>query len=142
MNMFEKIINWIAGFFRGSLKQPDAVIPPRQSLPPVHFSTINIVDKPPKNDEIATGKLYCAVSVNKPKWSLFSCPCGCGDVVTLSLQSIHRPYWKLTRLNSGRPTLYPSVWRDKGCLSHFWVKDGRVFWCADTGSHPDLRQLI
>jgi hypothetical protein len=137
--MFKKIIDWIAGLFQGDQTKYDAEIPASKALPPVHFSTIEIVSKPPKNNEVVTGALYCTVSADKPKWSLFSCPCGCGDIVTLSLQSAHRPYWKLTKMDSGRPTLYPSVWRDKGCLSHFWVKDGRVFWCDDTGSHPDLR---
>ncbi|WP_368356434.1 DUF6527 family protein [Acidithiobacillus ferruginosus] len=79
------------------------------------------------------------MTADKPKWALFKCPCRCGDVVTLSLQPVHRPHWRLTRTLTGRPTLYPSVWRDKGCLSHFWLRDGRVSWCADTGSSPDLR---
>jgi hypothetical protein len=139
--MFEKIIDWIAGFFRGGQKQPGTVTPAGKSLPPVYYRAINIVEKPPKNEDVEAGHLYCVVSSGRMKWSLFICPCGCGSVVTLSLQPVHSPFWKLTKMNSGRPTLHPSVWRDKGCLSHFWVKDGRIFWCADTGSHPDIRKL-
>jgi hypothetical protein len=30
----------------------------------------------------------------------------------------------------GRPTLRPSVWLRTGCRSHFWIRDGRVEWCA------------
>lgn len=139
MNMFKKIINWIAGLFRIEPREPGPVTPVAKPLPPVHFNTINIVDKPPKNADVEAGDLYCVVSSGKEKWSLFMCPCGCGSIVTLSLQPLHNPFWKLAKMDSGRPTLYPSVWRDKGCLSHFWIKDGRVFWCADTGCHPDLR---
>ncbi|MDM9644782.1 DUF6527 family protein [Rhizobium sp. S163] len=28
-----------------------------------------------------------------------------------------------------RPTLHPSVWRNSGCRSHFWVRRGRIAWC-------------
>lgn len=129
MNMFEKIISWIIGLFREEPRETDPVTPVSKPLPPIHFQTINIVAKPPKNAEVAAGHLYCVISSRKTKWSLFRCPCGCGSVVTLSLQPIHKPFWKLTKMDSGRPTLHPSVWRNKGCKSHFWIKDGRVFWC-------------
>ena len=141
MNMFKKLIDWTVRFFQRDQNKYGSETPAAKLLPPVHFTAIEFVGKPPKNKTVIGGYLYCTVSSDKPKWSLFSCPCGCGDVVTLSLQSVHRPCWKLTTIESGRPTLYPSVWRDKGCLSHFWVKDGRVYWCADTGSYPDLKTL-
>ena len=139
--MFKEIIDWIAGFFREGRKHPDGAIPPEKSLPPVHFRAVNVVEKPPNNENVEAGNLYCIVASGKPKWSLFSCPCGCGNIVTLSLQPVHNPFWKLTKTTSSRPTLHPSVWRDRGCLSHFWVKDGRIFWCADTGIHPNSRRL-
>lgn len=139
--MFKKIINWIGALFGKTPRQPGPLKPAEKPLPPVKFQAINMVGKPPKNTDVADGFLYCVVSSGKTKWSLFRCPCGCGSVVTLSLQSIHNPSWKLTKSASGRPTLYPSVWRNKDCMSHFWVKDGRIYWCADTGSHPDLRAL-
>ena len=132
--MFKKIIDWFLGFFQARPINRGK----KKSLPPVHFETINVVSKPPKNQEVVPHNLYCAVSGDKPKWVLFHCPCGCGEVVTLSLQGIHKPNWALTKMDSGRPTLYPSVWRDKGCFSHFWVKGGRVYWCADTGKAPHL----
>jgi len=141
MNIFEKIVNWIAEFFQQGSRQPDPVKPSREPLPPIHFSTVNVVNKPPKNEHVVAGNLYCVVASGRMKWTLFGCPCGCGSVVTLSLQTVHSPFWKLTKMNYGRPTLYPSVWRDKGCFSHFWVKDGRIFWCADTGIHPSHRKI-
>jgi len=138
MNIFEKIINWIAGIFQKSSKQPDVVVPPPiELLPPINFSTVNVVNKPPKNENVVAGRLYCVVVSGRMKWTLFLCPCGCGSIVTLSLQPVHTPFWKLTKMASGRATLYPSVWRDNGCFSHFWVKDGRVYWCVNTGTHPD-----
>ncbi|WP_420542275.1 DUF6527 family protein [Sedimenticola selenatireducens] len=126
---------------KGLLRSAETEFAPKRSLPPVHFARITSVQKPPKNEEIEERTLYYVAPSGKPKWSLFQCPCGCGSVVTLSLQAVHTPQWRLTKSVSGHPTLHPSVWRDKGCLSHFWVKEGRVFWCPDTGTHPDLRRF-
>ncbi|WP_367181999.1 DUF6527 family protein [Halothiobacillus sp.] len=96
------------------------------------------VSLPPKNQDIDVGQFYFIESRSKPKWSLFKCPCGCGDVITITLQTVHQPHWHLTLTQFGRPTLSPSVWRDIGCKSHFVLSDGRVYWCNDTGSAPRL----
>lgn len=145
MSLISRISDWLDSLFRASPIQQRGPVQqhhqPREPEVPVLFSRISVVDAPPRNDQVVAGQIYCVVSANKPKWSLFRCPCGCRDVITLSLQSGHKPHWRITHSDSGRPTLYPSVWRDKGCLSHFWLKDGRIFWCPDTGTHPDLRPL-
>lgn len=140
MRILNSIAEWLASLFRSS---PVPALAPEEKADAeatILFFDINVTGKPPSNNKVAAGQFYCVVSANKQKWSLFKCPCGCGDVITLSLQPTHLPHWRLTLTDSGRPTLYPSVWRDKGCLSHFWVQDGRVSWCFDTGSHPGLRQ--
>ena len=140
------MFRWLARKIRGitSLLFPGTAPPgppPRESKsePPVTFPAISVVDKPPRNEEVEPGHLYCVLSGNKPKWALFQCPCACGTVITLSLQPVHNPHWRLSKTVPGRPTLHPSVWRDKGCLSHFWLRDGRVSWCFDTGNHPESR---
>lgn len=139
MTFVSRVVAWIRGLFTPHPVPRQAPEHAPQLAAPVHFSSVFIVGKPPHNDEIAAESFYCVMIADKPKWALFKCPCRCGDVVTLSLQQVHRPHWRLTSTLTGRPTLYPSIWRDKGCLSHFWLRDGRVFWCADTGKHPDLR---
>lgn len=63
-------------------------------------------------------------------WSAgFHCPCGCGDVLEIALLEGAQPRWQLHVDHRGRPTLSPSVWRNDGCRSHFWVKKGKVHWC-------------
>lgn len=57
------------------------------------------------------------------------CPCGCGERIELNLLPQARPHWTAQRLSDGRVTLMPSVWRQKGCKSHFFVRDGRIDWC-------------
>lgn len=130
MNLLNWIGKWFDSLFRTDSDQP------QESVTPVLFPEVKVVYAAPRNEQIFLGLLYCVVSAGKPKWSLFRCPCGCGDVITLSLQAAHSPHWRLTNSDSGRPTLYPSIWRDKGCLSHFWLRDGQITWCFDSGSHP------
>lgn len=98
---------------------------------------IRFVNSPPPNDEVLSMCLYCVISGTSPKWALFRCPCGCEVVITISLQVVHNPHWQLSKSPEGKPTLHPSIWRDQGCLSHFWLKDGRIVWCFDTGRHPN-----
>jgi hypothetical protein len=70
------------------------------------------------------------------KWAYLSCPCGCGVPIMLSLATKRSPRWQVTIDWLDRPTIKPSVWQTDGCYSHFWVKEGRVEWVADTGKPP------
>ena len=72
------------------------------------------------------------------KWACFPCPCGCGETTKLSLNQTRRPRWQVSIDRLSRPTISPSVRQTSGCLSHYWVKNGRVEWCGDTGRarHP------
>lgn len=58
------------------------------------------------------------------------CPCGCGHTIELLVIPEARPRWDITVNAQGQPTLSPSVWLQKGCCSHFWVRNGRVVWCS------------
>lgn len=57
------------------------------------------------------------------------CPCGCGERIELNLMPQARPCWSAERRPDGTVTLMPSVWRQKGCKSHFFIREGRVDWC-------------
>lgn len=65
------------------------------------------------------------------KWVHFKCPCGCNEVINLSLMKSHSPCWKLKIDLFSRPTLWPSIWKKDGCESHFWIKKGRIIWCEE-----------
>jgi len=58
------------------------------------------------------------------------CPCGCGDVIELLVVPEAKPRWDLAIDAKGRPSLSPSVGRQKGCRSHFWLRRGRIHWCG------------
>jgi hypothetical protein len=89
-----------------------------------------VTNETPRADEILAikhqGKVY---------WIILRCPCGCGEVITLPAQSDHSKSWALIDKSEG-PTIYPSIWRNQGCMSHFWIRDGTVEWTIDTGMAP------
>lgn len=63
-------------------------------------------------------------------WSVgMLCPCRCGSMIELLVIPGAKPRWDVDIDKKGRPSLKPSVWRQSGCRSHFWLRNGRVFWC-------------
>ena len=87
----------------------------------------------PNSESMRPGELYVVGNKHFQKWALFQCPCGCGDTIMLSLSAKRRPSWTVCIDWLGRPSLSPSVRQIGGCYSHFWLKQGRLKWCADTG---------
>lgn len=55
------------------------------------------------------------------------CPDGCGDAITLNLDPRTDKAWRLYQSRRGL-TLFPSVWRDTGCKSHFILWDDVLYW--------------
>lgn len=87
----------------------------------------------PDAQHLKPGELYVVGNRQFQKWALLRCACGCGETIMLSLSTKKRPHWTATIDWLGRPTLHPSVRQTAGCYSHFWLKQGRLDWCADTG---------
>lgn len=133
MPPFKVLVRRLFGF-------DDPFFLPRGPLPPVKYNGCRDAEQPPAHGTIGEDELHIVSRDGRKKWMLLRCPCGCGDVITLSLQTVHRPHWSIHEKN-GRPYLFPSVWRDVGCYSHFWIKDGRVFWVGDSGTSPEHRRV-
>ncbi len=90
--------------------------------------------------------LYLIGDDGQSWFAALSCPCGCGEVIQLSLLPNDSPSWTFTRGRRGSPSLWPSVWRRQGCGSHFWLCDGRVIWAGLLDATPsrgrkNLRRL-
>ena len=68
------------------------------------------------------------VARGQPRSLLIACPDGCGETLVINLDRRAGKAWRFD-MRGGEPTLYPSVWRDGGCGSHFVVWRGRVMWC-------------
>jgi hypothetical protein len=58
---------------------------------------------------------------------VMSCPDGCGNLLTINLDSRSGPAWRLYGPDTAL-TLFPSVWRETGCRAHFIVWRGQVDW--------------
>jgi hypothetical protein len=71
--------------------------------------------------------LYVIGERDEDWYAALVCPCGCGAVIDLNLVPPGRPCWRLTTRRD-MPTLSPSVWRQVGCRSHFFVKHGQIVW--------------
>ena len=75
-----------------------------------------------------------------PRSLILMCPCGCGDVLTLNLDRRSDKAWLLYRRKAGI-TLYPSVWRDSGCESHFVVWRNQITWIDDREIFEDNEEV-
>lgn len=79
-------------------------------------------------EHITERKVYI-VGENNFYWVLvFKCPCGCSKIINLNLLKDASPNWKFTISEESLITIYPSIWRNTGCKSHFFITDGSIKW--------------
>ncbi len=56
-----------------------------------------------------------------------ACPDGCGDTLVINLDDRAGKAWLLDE-RRGKLSLYPSVWREDGCRSHFILWSDYLIW--------------
>lgn len=66
----------------------------------------------------------------------FCCPDGCGERFNINLDPRAGKAWRLYETKQGL-TLFPSVWRDTGCGSHFIVYRNHIIWCDFDSDYSD-----
>ncbi len=93
-----------------------------------------MADRVPADMEIKSGELVVVESEGFRKWACLKCPGGCGTKISLSLNPKRRPRWHVAVDWFVRPSISPSVHQINDCRCHFWVRRGRVEWCA--GGRP------
>lgn len=57
-----------------------------------------------------------------PRLLILKCPCGCGENFPVNLDSRAGKAWRLYIERGQKLTVYPSVWRDTDCQSHFVLR--------------------
>lgn len=82
-------------------------------------------------------EILVVVVRQQPHNVVFQCPCGCGDILVINVNSQSGPSWGLRR-KGNLLTLMPSVWRDQGCESHFILWENHVWWCGSREERLDL----
>ena len=98
--------------------------------------TARIVPDHPLPDTLEAGWIYVVGGPGYQKWAYFRCPADNDEIIQLSLMPNHRPRWGVTIDFLQRPSIHPSVRQLDGSYAHFWVRNGRVDWCSDTGKKP------
>jgi len=87
-----------------------------------------IVEDNPSNETLKKRQIIIVGGLNYMKWVYLLCPCGCNQIIMLSLNKTNRPRWSIEIDCFGRPTIHPSINQLSGCKSHFWIKKGKVHW--------------
>jgi hypothetical protein len=77
-------------------------------------------------DRLAAKCLYIAGESGHLWFVAMVCPCGCGEILKMSLLADARPRWTLNIDRTGLASLSPSIWRQVGCRSHFFLIRGRI----------------
>jgi len=74
-----------------------------------------------------------------------ACPDGCGEQLTINLDERAGPAWRIYS-SKQELSIFPSVWRDTGCRSHFIVWRSKIYWCdwdeLDTPSEETLQEVL
>jgi hypothetical protein len=91
---------------------------------------IVFVEDNPDPGKVTPRKLFVVGGKGYAKWVYMKCPCGCGEILTLSLMKKHKPCWSLKIDKLNRATLSPSIWKEDGCRSHFWIRKGKLEWAV------------
>jgi len=89
------------------------------------FKTVRISELP---DNLKNNTVYIMGEGEHLWHAVMTCPCGCGAKIYASLLEDDKPYWQLTQHEDGTISLHPSIWRTKGCESHFFLKNGFIHW--------------
>ncbi len=61
------------------------------------------------------------------RWLAMLCPCGCGDQLRINLDIGAGPAWNIYFFKRSL-TIYPSVWRETKCQSHFIIWRSHILW--------------
>lgn len=60
---------------------------------------------------------------------VMACPDGCGDALTINLDPRTDKAWRYYKKRN-QISVFPSVWRDTGCGSHFIIWNHTIVWCG------------
>lgn len=73
-------------------------------------------------------KIYLVGEIDTPWLIAFKCPCGCNSIIQLNLLKDANPRWKFKISHKNKIIISPSIWRNTGCKSHFYINNSKVDW--------------
>lgn len=80
--------------------------------------------------KVCPDTLYVIGTKRHPQYAIFLCPCGCSQPIELNLNATSSPVWKLKWHTLGTVSLVPSIQRNIGCRSHFFLRKSKICWCV------------
>jgi hypothetical protein len=92
---------------------------------PAPLITVRVEELP---DVLDANSVYVVGEGNHLWFAALVCPCGCGETLHMSLLPEGHPRWTFIEHRNGTASLDPSVWRTRGCRSHFWLYQGIIYW--------------
>lgn len=122
MKALGAFIQWMWALIVFGFERPFALF----SRKPAAFS-YEIVDDVP--DRLEPRRVYLVGERGNLWAAAMICPCGCNEKIELNLLKATRPCWHADQHGDELITLSPSVWRNKGCKSHFILERGNIIWC-------------
>jgi hypothetical protein len=124
---------WINFFWKGILGEEEPI---KRGSGEIYFQNIQVLDTAPDPTTLKEKEFIKVIYKRKPYWAIFRCPCGCSTIISLPLQKSNHHYWHVYSSKNNRPNVYPSVWQNKVCCSHFVINDGKIIWCQNSGLEP------
>jgi hypothetical protein len=96
----------------------------RMTVIPINLKAI-VKARSEANDQLRLRGDTVLVERDTPRWLIMLCPCGCNEVIPVNLDERSGPAWEYYGGTNGL-SVFPSVWRDTGCKSHFIIWYGRI----------------
>lgn len=97
---------------------------PRFGYRDVFYPRIAVVtDQSTAAQRLAPGVIVVIAAAKSAKMLRFLCPCGCGETITVNLMERVAKAWDLSYTPHHGLSLWPSVWLDVGCKSHFILRN-------------------
>ena len=89
-------------------------------------SVVQVPDQATALTHLQAGVLVLVMPGNKPKSLKFICPCGCGQAISINLMPQVAKAWRISNEPGRGISLWPSVWLDVGCRSHFIIRRNKA----------------
>jgi len=87
---------------------------------------IRVPDQASALEQLRRGVLVLIMPGERPKNLKFLCPCGCGDTISINLMREAGKAWQLGYEVGHGISIWPSVWLDVGCRSHFILRRNKA----------------
>ncbi|NYH23818.1 DUF6527 family protein [Paraburkholderia bryophila] len=86
---------------------------------------------------------FVLVNRGVPRSLVLACPDGCSETLTINLDPRTDKAWRYYRKRN-QLSVFPSVWRDTGCQSHFIIWHHTILWCdgSDDGEEVVVEDEI